>query len=623
MESLLRLFFLSNIVCIFVMLSNVTDMILRTVSSKNTTLYYVQKSFRQENGRNATKYVERLGNIKQLEARFGTDDPVGAAKKYVAELTKAEKEARQSIMIECKPSVLIKKDEQRSFNGGYLFLQKIYHELGIDRICRKIEKKHRNGYDLDEILSLLLYTRILYPGSKLSSLEDARRFIEQPGCDIHQIYRALSLLSEESDNIQAAVYKNSLKLGARRDKVIYYDCTNYYFESEEEKGLRQYGHSKEGRPNPIVQMGLFTDMDGIPLAFCVNPGNTAETTTLKPLEDKLRDNFGLSKVVVCTDGGLASYENRKNDSVGGRSFVTVQSLKKLEGHLQDWATETKGWRVALFDGTDNPKLSDEEYDIAELDPKTYADILFCRERWIKVGKKGRELEQRLIVTFSFKYREYLRHVRDRQVSRAEGIIRRGVAGKYGKGQNDPKRFIKGESCTADGELAQYSSYSLNREMIDQESRFDGFYGICTDLEDGAPAVIRLNGGRWIIEDCFRITKTDFEARPVFLHRDDRIKAHFLTCFLALILYKYLARRVNRGGRHFTPDEIIGTLQDMNFLSIQGEGYIPTYTRTDLTDNLHGSSGFRTDTQIVTRKAMRGIIAATKQGPEKDLDGRRK
>ena len=623
MEFLLGLFFLSNIVCIFVMLFNVTDMILRTVSSKNTTLYYVQKSFRQENGRNATKYVERLGNIKQLEARFGTDDPVGAAKKYVAELTKAEREARQSIMIECKPSVLIKKDEQRSFNGGYLFLQKIYHELGIDRICRKIEKRHKNGYDLDEILSILLYTRILYPGSKLSSLEDARRFIEQPGCDIHQIYRALSLLSEESDNIQAAVYKNSLRLGARRDKVIYYDCTNYYFESEEEKGLRQYGHSKEGRPNPIVQMGLFTDMDGIPLAFCVNPGNTAETTTLKPLEDKLRDNFGLSKVVVCTDGGLASYENRKNDSVGGRSFVTVQSLKKLEGHLQDWATETKGWRVALFDGTDNPKLSDEEYDIAELDPKAYADILFCRERWIKVGKKGRELEQRLIVTFSFKYREYLRHVRDRQVSRAESIIRRGVAGKYGKGQNDPKRFIKGESCTADGELAQYSSYSLNREMIDQESRFDGFYGICTDLEDGAPAVIRLNGGRWIIEDCFRITKTDFEARPVFLHRDDRIKAHFLTCFLALILYKYLAKRVNRGGRHFTPDEIIGTLQDMNFLSIQGEGYIPTYTRTDLTNNLHGSSGFRTDTQIVTRKAMRGIIAATKQGPEKDIDGRRK
>ncbi len=599
------------------MLFNVISMILRTIPSKNTTLYYVQKSFRREDGKNATKYVERLGDIKQLEARFGTEDPVGEAKKYVAELTMAEKDAQKSIMVECRPSVLIKKDEQRCYNGGYLFIQKIYHELGLDRICKKLAKKHRNKYDLNGILSMLLYTRILYPGSKLSSLEDAKRFIEQPKADIHQVYRALSLLAEESDDIQAAVYKNSLKLGLRQDRVIYYDCTNYYFESEEECGLRQYGHSKENRPNPIVQMGLFVDMDGIPLAFCINPGNTAETTTLKPLEDKLKDKFGLSKVVVCTDGGLASYENRKNDHVGERGFITVQSLKKLERHLQDWATETKGWRAVLFDGTDNPKLSDEEYDLAELDSKEYADILFCRERWIKVGKKGHELEQRLIVTFSFKYREYLRYVREKQVARAENIIKRGTAGKHGKSQNDPKRFIKSESCTADGELAQYNSYSLNQEMIDQESRFDGFYGICTDMEDDAPVIIRTNGGRWIIEDCFRITKTDFEARPVFLQRDDRIMAHFLTCFLALILYKYLAKKVNRGGRHFTADEIISTLKDMNFVSVAGEGYIPTYTRTDLTNNLHGSAGFRTDTQIVTKKAMRSIIAATKQGLEKD------
>ncbi len=587
--------------------------------SKNATLYYVQKSYRTDSGKSSTRTVERLGTIEEVKARFGDEDTMEAVKAYIRELSEADKEQNRDVLVKFSQRKMIQKGDQRCFNGGYLFLQKIYHELGLDKICKKIEKKYRNEYDLDGILSMLLYTRILYPGSKLSSLEDARRFIEQPKCDIHQVYRALSLLAKESDNIQAAVYRNSLKLGKRQDKVIYYDCTNYYFESEEEGGLRQYGRSKESRPNPIVQMGLFTDMDGIPLAFCINPGNTAETTTLKPLEDKLCENFGLSKVVVCTDGGLASYENRKNDNIGGRAFVTVQSLKKLEGHLQDWALEAKGWKLINFKGKNGPELSKEEYDLGSIDSEEYHDSLFCRERWIKVGKKGEELEQRFIVTFSFKYREYLRHIREKQVARAESIIRRGVAGKCGKSQNDPKRFIKSESCTADGELAQYNSYSLNREMIDQESRFDGFYGICTDLEDDAPAIIRLNGGRWIIEDCFRITKTDFEARPVFLRRDDRITAHFLTCFLALILYKYLAKSINRGVRHFTPDEIIGTLQDMNFLSIQGEGYIPSYTRTDLTDNLHGSSGFRTDTQIVTRKAMRSIIAATKQGLEKDDD----
>ena len=601
------------------MLYNATAMILRTVSSKNTTLYYVQKSFRRDDGKNATKYVERLGNLEQLEERFGTEDPIGEAKKYVAELTRAEKDAQKSIMIECKPTVLIRKDDRRCYNGGYLFLQKVYHELGLDRICRKIGKKHKNEYDLDGILSMLLYTRILYPGSKLSSLEDAKRFLEQPKADIHQVYRALSLLAKESDTIQADVYRRSLKLGRRNTAAIYYDCTNYYFESGEEGGLRQYGHSKESRPNPIVQMGLFTDMEGIPLAFCVNPGNTAETTTLKPLEDKLRDDFGLSKVVVCTDGGLSSYENRKNDHVGGRAFITVQSLKKLEGHLQDWATETKGWRIVNFGGREGPALSEEEYDLATADVAEHRDALFCRERWIKVGKKGRELEQRLIVTFSFKYRDYLGHVRDRQVARAGDIIRSGVAGKLGKGQNDPKRFIMSESCTAEGEVAEYRSYSLNREMIDQEARFDGFYGICTDLEDDAPSIIRINGGRWMIEDCFRITKTDFEARPVYLRRDDRITAHFLTCFLALLVYKYLAKKVNRGGKHFSPSEIITTLRDMNFLSVAGEGYVPAYTRTDLTNSLHGSAGFRTDTQIVTKKAMRDIMAATKKGLGKDDD----
>lgn len=335
-------------------------MILRTVSSKNTTLYYVQKSFRQENGKNATKYVERLGNIEQLKARFGEEDPVGEAKKYVAELTRAEKEARKSVMIECNPAVLLKKGEQRSYNGGYLFLQKIYYELGLDYICKKIEKKHRNKFDLNGILSRLLYTRLLYPGSKLSSLEDSRRFIEQPQEDIHQVYRALSMLAGEFNEIQADVYRRSLKLGKRDTGVVYYDLTNYFFEWEEEGGLVQYGHSKEGRPLPIVQMGLFVDREGFPLAMCIEPGNKAESTTLKPMEEILREKFGLSRIIVCTDAGLSTYENRKNDAVSERSFITVQSVKKMGGTLQDWALSDEGWNVRGRTGSTTLRRSTAE-----------------------------------------------------------------------------------------------------------------------------------------------------------------------------------------------------------------------------------------------------------------------
>ena len=588
-------------------------MTLQLKTSGNYTYLYAIKSFRKEDGRCTTKVVEKFGTVEELREKLGGEDPIEWARARVAEMTASEKEENQKVVVEYDPQTYIQKGERRSYNGGYLFLQKIYYDLGLDYICKKIAKKHKMlKYDLNGILSMLIYTRILYPGSKRSSLEDAGKFFEQPECTLEQVYRALSLLAEEFNEIQADVYKRSLKLGKRNTQVVYYDLTNYFFECEEEGGLVQFGHCKEGRPLPIVQMGLFMDHDGFPLAMCIEPGNKAETGTLKPMEQILKDKFGLSKLVVCTDGGLSSYENRKNDSVGDRSFVTVQSLKKLKGYLQEWALDCKGWRTAG---------SDKEYDIRTLDAKEHCETLFYKERWDPTKMStGETLEQRIIVTFSFKYKAYLSYVRERQVSRAVALLEKGqgVTSRR-KSPNDAKRFIKAEHCTADGELAQIESYSLNQEMIDQEARFDGFYALCTDLWDPAPDIIRLNGGRWIIENGFRIMKTDFDARPVYVRRDDRIKAHFLTCFLALLIYKYLEKKVNRGGRHFTTEEIVGTLRSMDFLSIAGEGYVPAYTRTDLTNHLHGSAGFRTDTQIVTRQKMRSIIAQTKKR-EKDDDG---
>lgn len=581
-------------------------MTLQLKKSGNYTYLYALKSYRREDGKCTTKVVHRFGTVEELREKLNGEDPIEWAKARVAEMTALEKEENKHVMIDCNPMALIAKGEQRSYNGGYLFLQKIYYELGLDYICKKIAKKHKLvKYDLNSILSLLVYTRILYPGSKRSSLEDAKKFFEQPECTLEQVYRALSLLASEFNEIQADVYKRSQKLWKRNTQVVYYDLTNYFFEWEEEGGLVQFGHCKEGRPLPIVQMGLFMDHDGFPLAMCIEPGNTAETSTLKPMEQILKDKFGLSKLVVCTDGGLSSYENRKNDSVGDRSFITVQSLKRLKKHLQEWALDSEGWHI---DG------SGEEYDISTLDSKVYYDTLFFKERWDPTPMStGETLEQRIIVTFSFKYQEYLAYVRNRQVTRAAALLAKGQgATSKKKSPNDAKRFIKAEHITRDGELAQIDSYSLNQEMIDQDARFDGFYALCTDLHDPAPSIIKLNGGRWIIENGFRIMKTDFDARPVYVRRDDRIKAHFLTCFLALLLYKYLEKKVNRGGKHFTTEEIVDTLRSMDFLSVAGEGYIPTYTRTDLTNNLHGSAGFRTDTQIVTKQKMRSIIAQTKK-----------
>jgi transposase len=583
-----------------------------TKQSGRFTYLYAIKGYRTDDGKSTTKVVEKFGTIEGLREKLNGADPIEWARARVAEMTALEKEENKKVVVEFDPKAYIQKGEQRSYNGGYLFLQKVYYELGLGYICKKMAKKHKLlKYDLNGILSMLIFTRILYPGSKRSSLDDARKFFEQPDCTLEQVYRALSLLAGEFNEIQADVYKRSRKLGNRNTQVVYYDLTNYFFEWEEEGGLVQFGHCKEGRPLPIVQMGLFMDHDGFPLAMCIEPGNKAETSTLKPMEQVLKDKFGLSRLVVCTDGGLSSYENRKNDSIGDRSFITVQSLKKLKSHLQEWALDSKGWHTAG---------SDLEYDISGLDPNEHYETLFYKERWDPTPMStGETLEQRIIVTFSFKYREYLAYVRERQVNRAVALLQKGQgATSKRKSPNDAKRFIKAEHCTADGELAQIENYSLNQEMIDQESRFDGFYALCTDLEDPVPDIVKLNGGRWIIENGFRIMKTDFDARPVYVRRDDRIKAHFLTCFLALLIYKYLEKKVNRGGKHFTTEEIVGTLRSMDFLSIPGEGYIPTYTKTDLTNHLHGSAGFRTDTQIVPKQKMRSIIAQTKKR-EKDED----
>ena len=278
--------------------------------SKNSTSLYVIKST-YLSGIHSTKIVEKLGTVAELEKKLNGEDPIVWAKRYIEELTKKEKEESREVIVKYSPAKIISKDEQHSFNGGYLFLQKIYHELGLHKICKEISQKYKFDFDLDSILSRLIYGRVIFPSSKLATFQLSTKFIEQPNFDLHQIYRALEVMAKETDFIQSSLYNNSLKVSKRNTGVLYYDCTNYFFEIEQEEGLKQYGVSKEHRPNPIVQMGLFMDGDGIPLAFSINRGNMNEQLTLKPLEKKILSDFELSKFIVCTDTGLASEDNRK------------------------------------------------------------------------------------------------------------------------------------------------------------------------------------------------------------------------------------------------------------------------------------------------------------------------
>ncbi|RKL61258.1 IS1634 family transposase [Thermoanaerobacteraceae bacterium SP2] len=562
--------------------------------SKNAASLYITKSI-YENGRRSTKVVEKLGTYAELKEKLGGQDPIEWAKKYIEELNQKEKEENREIIVKYSPSKVIAKGEQHSFNGGYLFLQKIYHELKLNKLCKEISLKYKFTFNLDSVLSRLLYARIIYPSSKLATFQLSTKFIEQPDFELQHIYRALEVIAKEADLIQSYLYKNSLRISKRNTGVLYYDCTNYFFEIEQEEGLKQYGVSKEHRPNPIVQMGLFMDGDGVPLAFVINKGNINEQLTLKPLEEKILSDFNLSRFIVCTDAGLASDSNRKFNNKGERAFITTQSIKKLKAHLREWALDPKGWSLA-----DNGRT----YNIAELDENKDRDKVFYKERWIK--ENG--LEQKLIVTYSIKYRDYQRNIRNSQIERAQKAIDSNPGKIERCNPNDYKRFIEKSHCTAEGEVAEHEIYRINTELISKEALFDGFYAVCTNLEDDASSIINVNRRRWEIEECFRIMKSEFKARPVYLSRDDRIMAHFTTCFISLVIYRLLEKKLN--GK-YTCYEIINGLRDMNFLEVKGEGYIPAYTRTDFTDDIHEAFGFRTDYQIVSKSQMKKILKCTK------------
>lgn len=566
--------------------------------SANASSFYVQKDIKKGNSR-TTVIVEKLGTEKEIMEKHGVTDAKAWALDYIANLNKIEKEKKSEIMpvnVKLSPQQLM-SERQRLFNGGYLPIQSIYHSLGLNKICKKIGSNSKFEYDLNNILSRLIYTRILFPGSKLNAFEESKKFIEQPTFDLHQIYRALDVLNKESDYIQSELYKNSTKVIQRDTNVLYYDCTNYFFEIEQaddEGQLRQYGRSKENRPNPLVQMGLFMDGNGIPLTFDITSGNTNEQTTLKPLEKKIIDDFKLSKFIVCTDAGLSSNANKKYNSIQDRAYITTQSLKKIKKHLKEWSLNPDGWKKYGCNAL---------YNINEIDEDENRDTIFYKERWI--NENG--LEEKLIVTYSIKYKDYQTNIRINQINRAEELIKKGPKAAKKVRDKDIKRFINETRITSDGEIADRSIVSLDVNKIREESMYDGFYAVVTNLEAQAHEIAQINKSRWQIEECFRIMKSEFKARPVYLSNDERIKAHFLICFLALTVYRILEMKL---GNKYTVSEIRKTLREMNMLKTKQNDYIPAFNRTQTSDDIFEAFGYRLDYEIITEKNMKKILKST-------------
>ena len=568
-----------------------------TSKSKNAESFYISKGFINDKGVSTSVIVRKLGTLKDLLPEHGPtrDDVMVWAEEEARLETLKYKQDQQnkSVQITFHADRQLDFDKQAFFRGGYLFAQTIYYQLQIHKVCRKLKAKYKFQYDINAILSDLIYARILEPSSKRSSFKAASEFLEKPSYKLHDVYRALDVLGTECDLIQSEVYKNSHFLGTRNDKILYYDCSNYYFEIEQEDGSKKYGKSKEHRPNPIVQMGLFMDGDGIPLAFSLFPGNSNEQTSLKPLEKKVLGEFGCQKFIYCSDAGLASEDIRAYNHMGERAYIVTQSIKKLKKEEKEWALNSKGFK----------RVSDDApVDITQL-PADDKGLYYKEEPYTT-----KKLHQRLIITYSPKYALYQKTLRDKQVERAQRMLDSGNTKKNRKNPNDPARFIGTAAATKEGEAADIHHY-LDENKITGESVYDGLYAVCTDLlDDEAGDILKVSEGRWQIEECFRIMKTDFSARPVYLQDENRIKAHFLICFLALIIYRFLEKRLDS---KYTCEELLDTLKTMNFAEVQEQGFIPLYKREPITDDLHEACGFQTDYQFITKSKMKTIQKQSK------------
>ena len=582
-------------------------------------MYFIQQGFR--NGKKtSTRNVARIGKHSELLAI--TDDPLAYAKEQVAKYNEEWNNSKVTMEMTINFDEKVKATNDPASastlrNIGYFYLQQIYHDLQIRSFFQSVTADRKIEFDPDLVNRFLTHARILCPESKLATYRHLAQFYEQPDFDYQHILRTMDLLSEHYDEYLSHLFEHSGNIVKRNTSVCYYDCSNFYFEIESPdddyvdevtgeiiKGFRKYGFSKEHRPNPLVEMGLFVDTDGIPLSMCLASGSDNEQTTAIPLEKKLSRMFKGKPFIYCADAGLGSYNIRKFNSMGGRAFVITQSIKKLSNRLQqavfndcDYRILSSNRPVSLeymqsFDHKDpeNRNLyEDKAYKIVNAD--NLVDLDMYEEKKYKNGKvkqvkvKGL-LKQKLVITFSRKMMEYQRYIRSRQVARAEALLKNLDPETYKKGPHDVTRFIRRTSKGKSGEKA-VDQYSIDRDLIAEEEKYDGFYAIATNLDDDVKTIVEISAQRHRIEDCFRVMKTNFSGRPVYHHNRERIKAHFMICYTALLIYRLLERKLNDSGEHLTIENIIETLQNMNVANVQDMYYMATYTGSKALTAING------------------------------------
>ena len=564
-------------------------------SGKDDAILYYAVSIRK--GKKTTsKNVRRIGRLSELKKEY--TDPIAH---FRAEAKRLTDEGRSESSFEIPANLMLDPMKKRRVMLGYIFPQSVYYSLGLDMVMRGIRNESKATYDFNRIMRDLIIGRVLSPLSKSSTYEKAFSFPEPPDYDLQHVYRSLSLMAKSFDLIEEKAFKGMKKYADVDTSVTYYDCTNFYFEIEEEDGFRTYGKSKENRPNPIVQMGLFLDRNGLPISMCINPGRTNEQKTMIPLEKLMTERFGIEKFVVCADCGLSGKRNLRFNSTENHGFVVTKSLKKVSEDVRARLMGDGGWKRF---GDASGRL----YSLKEIrEDANLRDVIFYHDEKFAMGSDG--FEERIVTTYCGRLREYQRSVRERQLQRAMELVRQGKIRK-GVNQNDVRRFIVVDSVTENGEVAEKKVFSIDRERFEEESEYDGFYAVTTDLDDDPGEIIRINRGRWEIEESFRIMKSDFDGRPVFVSREDRIRAHFLTCYLAFMIFRIIEQKLNKGDVRYTDPEILRTLRD--YEAIDAESFYVGAMEGKAVRALESTFGLVGSMTALSKAQFRRLVARSKK-----------
>ena len=563
-------------------------------SGKDDAILYYAVSIRK--GKKTTsKNVRRIGRLSELKKEY--TDPIAH---FRAEAKRLTDEGRSESSFEIPANLMLDPMKKRRVMLGYIFPQSVYYSLGLDMVMRGIRNESKATYDFNRIMRDLVIGRVLSPLSKSSTYEKAFSFPESPDYDLQHVYRSLSLMAKNFDLIEEKAFKGMKKYADVDTSVTYYDCTNFYFEIEED-GFRTYGKSKENRPNPIVQMGLFLDRNGLPISMCINPGRMNEQKTMIPLEKLMTERFGIEKFVVCADCGLSGKRNLRFNSTENHGFVVTKSLKKVSEDVRARLMGDGGWKRF---GDASGRL----YSLKEIrEDANLRDVIFYHDEKFAMGSDG--FEERIVTTYCGRLREYQRSVRERQLQRAMELVRQGKIRK-GVNQNDVRRFIVVDSVTENGEVAEKKVFSIDRERFEEESEYDGFYAVTTDLDDDPGEIIRINRGRWEIEESFRIMKSDFDGRPVFVSREDRIRAHFLTCYLAFMIFRIIEQKLNKGDVRYTDPEILRTLRD--YEAIDAENFYVGAMEGKAVRALESTFGLVGSMTALSKAQFRRLVARSKK-----------